>query len=53
MWHLWKRLTEKENFKQHLQTVHEGHKAIKCDVCEKDFSQKDDLKPIHEGIKAF
>ena len=52
MWHLWKRLIEKENLKQHLETVHEGQKTFKCEVCEKDFSQKGDLKLIHEGIKA-
>ena len=53
MWQLLKRLTEKENLKQHSQTVHEGQKAFKCDVCKKDFSQRCDLKLIHEGRKAF
>ena len=30
-----------------IQTVHEGKKAFKCDICDKDSTE------VHEGQKAF
>ena len=46
-----------QNLKEHKETVHEGIKSFKCDICKGKFSTKQSLEKhilgIHEGKKSF
>ena len=49
---LWKR-----NLKRHIESVHEGIKPFKCNICDYETAQKGHLKKhkdsVHEGIKPY
>ena len=42
---------------RHIESVHEGRKAFKCDICDHSFTHKYKLKghieSVHEGKKEF
>ena len=42
---------------KHIAAVHEGRKDYKCDLCQKQFSYKDNLRQhidaVHKGIKII
>ena len=42
---------------KHVESVHEGKKPFKCDICDYSSSQKGHLKThvasVHEGQKTF
>jgi len=48
--------TLKENLRRHIRAVHEGIKPHSCEVCEKKFASKNEVKEhmtMHTGEKAY
>merc|ERR1719427_1079162 len=48
--------TLKVNLRRHIQRVHEGLKPHSCDICEKKFASKNEVKEhmtMHTGEKAY
>ena len=41
----------------HITTIHEGRKPFKCDICNAEFTSRQDMKghitTIHEGKKTL
>ena len=52
-----KSYTASESLKNHIKTIHEGHRNHKCDTCGKYFTELGSLmmhiKTIHEGQRNF
>ena len=49
--------TDRNEFAQHFEDVHEGKKPFKCTLCDKTFLEKLGMKKhvetVHEGIKLY
>ena len=45
------------NLNKHIESVHDGKKAFKCNICDASFSQKGNLNvhidSVHEEMKPF
>ena len=50
-------LDKEQNFKSHIESVHEGKKPYKCDICGKVFHEEQNqeihIESVHEGKKPY
>ena len=48
---------EEQNFKSHIESVHEGKKPYECDICGKVLDEEQNFKShiesVHEGKKSY
>ena len=54
---LHQKLSSKQSLIKHIEVIHEGIKAFKCDLCDSDFSRDQNLQThiasVHDQIKHY